>query len=157
MGSFRQGGEDFEDLFAGEMPGNQRDRETHEEEQGEHAVDENRRSEMVCARRQAREGKDHKVHQDVNERAVEKTARDGVARKEAKTHCGDEEERRPEERDGVVDGKPKRRHGRPTVESGHPEKTTGNEPEEASSGHTAEAVEDERVGDVERAGDEQTE
>ena len=89
---------------------------------------------------------------------VEKPAGDGVARKEADTRRRQQEERRPEERDGVVDSEPERgdrqtrRGGRRT-----PSKAAGDESEEAQGWDAAEAVEDEGVGDVERAGDEQAE
>ena len=79
--------------------------------------------EVVRARRQAREGEDYEVHHDVDQPAVEKAADDGVAREEAEARGRKQEERGPEERNGVVDGEAEGGHRQAAVKGGDSDKT----------------------------------
>lgn len=145
------------DLFAREMAGNERDRKALEEDQSQHAVDQNRRWKMVCARRQAREREDDEVHHNVDNAAVDEAAEDWTAREKRDARGCEQKQSCPEERDGVVDGETERRECEPVVEGGDSDKAGGDELQETLRRNAAKAVEDEGVGDVECAGDEQAE
>ena len=112
---------------------------------------------MVRARRKAGEREDDEVHQDVNEAAIDETAGDGVAGEEREARSGDEKERGPEERDGVVDGETECGHPQAAVQCGDAQEAARYEAKKACGRDAAETVEDEGVGDVERAGDEEAE
>ena len=140
-----------EDCFADDGDGY-----AHAEDKGQHCIDENRETEGRVGDH-AGERQNQIVHNQVNENAVGGPGGHGEAQEPGESVGQDEKERGPDGGDGEVDGKAEQDGEQAQAEGHWSEKSAGNDLKEQVRRRTAQAVEDQSVGDVERSGDEDRE